>query len=318
MTLVFPVVLILSGCVTPQPDLPSFPESLLLTDYTTWFAADVEGNRELLRYVLSELDSGLIGVVDRTSRIAGGIRAVPGSPAELSAVVSGAFPKGLVEWVLGGDDSLERDTAQVAGSERVYFRRAEGTLQLALPADDYLYVSTGRVLEMLRDRPPAELEIDPSVYRSLRRVGRVGQTDALLVFHEPGSGFLRSLGVDARGLPIARIELSITNRVAADSGTGEADGGTPDTPAEAIGAPLELGGVIELRSEQSAALFGRLGRLFVLVFVRALGLESAAVQEQAVITVDGSRVIFAQIPMQREELVTAIRRITGAEQEVQP
>jgi hypothetical protein len=296
--------LLLAGCATRQPQLPPFPESLLLTDYSTWFAADVEGNRELLRFVLDELDSGLLGVVDRTDRIVGGARLIPGQPADVSAVASGSFPKGGVELVLGTDRDFERRSAQVDQRNRVYFRRREGTLQLALPANDYLYASTGRVLAMLRDRPPAELELEPELYRSLRRVGRPGQPDALLVFDEPGVGFLRSLGVDARGLPIARIELSMTVR---------RDGG----PAAGEAPALELGGAIVLRSEQNAGLFGRLSRLFVLVFVRALGLESANVRQEASIAVEGQRVLFSGIPMRPGELVAVVHRLSGSEQTVE-
>ncbi|MFW5744985.1 MAG: hypothetical protein ACOC2D_17050, partial [Spirochaetota bacterium] len=75
---------------------------------------------------------------------------------------------------------------------------------------------------------------------------------------------------------------------------------------------LELGGTLELRSERDAALFGRIGRLFVIVFVRALGLDSEAVQQAAVIEVDESSVVFAGIPMSRAELAGAILRVTGA------
>lgn len=283
-----------AGCATRREALPVFPESLLLTDYTTWFAADVEGNRELLSYVLDELDSELVGVVDRTARISGGVRLLPRSPAEVSAVATGRFPRGGAQFALNWDRSFERFSAQVEGRNRVYYRQREGTLQLALPAPDVLYVSTGRVLEMLQDRPPAELELDPDVYRSLRLVGTVDGPDALVVIDRPGAGLLESLGVTAQGLPIDRIDLSITNR-------GEDQ-------------DLELGGALFLRSERDASLFGRLGRLFVLVFVRSLGIDGARVQQEARIDVEGARVVFSGVPVQRDELVGVIRRLGGAEE----
>ncbi|MFW6291683.1 MAG: hypothetical protein ACOC7V_05075, partial [Spirochaetota bacterium] len=80
----------MAGCATAPVEPPPAPESLLLTDYSTWFAADIEGNRELLSWLFDELDADLGGVVDRTARLVGGVRLAPGSPAELSAVAAGA------------------------------------------------------------------------------------------------------------------------------------------------------------------------------------------------------------------------------------
>lgn len=287
----------LAGCATAPVEPPPAPESLLLTDYATWFAADVEGNRELLSWLLEELDADLGGVVDRTARLVGGVRLVPGAPAELSAVAAGAFPRGSVRFALTTSRDFDRETAQVDGRRRIYFRDRAGSLQLALPRSDYLYLSSGRVLEMLQDRPPAELDLRPEVYESMRAVGSVEGPDALVLFDDPGAGLLESLGVQARGLPLRAISLSITNRA------GTSDGGPAD---------LELGGTLELRSERDAALFGRIGRLFVIVFVRALGLDSEAVQQAAVIEVTGSNVVFTGIPMSRAELARAIVRVTGA------
>ncbi|MFW6288786.1 MAG: hypothetical protein ACOC2Q_03300, partial [Spirochaetota bacterium] len=151
---------------------------------------------------------------------------------------------------------------------------------------------TGRVLEMLEPRHPAELDLRPEVYRELRRVGTEEGADALVIFDDPGRGLLQSLGVDAGPLPLTRIVLSVKN---------------------VEDASFELGGSFTLRSERDAALFGRIGRLFVIVFVRSLGLESDAAQSGAVIEVDGASVVFSGIPMRREELTAAIGRMTGAE-----
>lgn len=294
------LAVLLAGCATRPVEPPPAPESLLLTDYSTWFAADIAGNRELLGYLLDELDADLGGVVDRTARLVGGVRLVPGAPAEVSAVAAGSFPHGSVRFALTTSRDFDRETAQVDGRKRVYFREREGSLQLALPRRDYLYLSSGRVLDMLKQRPPAELHLRPAVYESLRAVGTVDGPDALVLFDDPGSGLLDSLGVEARGLPLRAITLSITNR-SSDRAGQDAPSGAP--------ADLELGGVLELRSERDAALFGRIGRLFVIVFVRALGLDGSAVQRTA-IEVEGSSVVFTNIPMSRSELVVAIRRIT--------
>ena len=87
------IAVLFAGCATRPVEPPPAPESLLLTEYSTWFAADIGGNRELLGYLFDEMDVELGGVIDRTDRIAGGVRLVPGSPAEISAVAAGAFPR---------------------------------------------------------------------------------------------------------------------------------------------------------------------------------------------------------------------------------
>jgi len=281
----------LAGCATRGAPVPTFPESLLLTDYTTWFAADVAGNRELVHAILTQLDSELAGVADRTTRIVGGARVLPGSPAEFSAVATGDFPRRGVELALRRDESFERLTTQIAGRRAVYFNQTDAELQLALPAHDLLYASTGRVIEMLQPRPPAELAMEPQVYRALRRVGTETGPDALVVFHDPGRGALEAIGVDPGALPLESISLTVTS--------------VPETGG------LELGGALGLRSERDAALFGRVGRLFVIVFVRALGLEAENLRESVRVESRGAQVVFSGIPLGRDELVAAIRRVAG-------
>jgi len=281
----------LAGCATRGEPVPTFPESLLLTDYTTWFAADVAGNRELVSGVLAELDSELAGVADRTTRIVGGARLLPGSAAEFSAVATGDFPRRAVMLALRRDEGFERETTGVAGQRAVYFRQTDAELQLALPADDVLYASTGRVLEMLEPRPPAEFTMEPDVYRALRRVGTEDGPIALVVFREPGRGALQSIGVDPGALPLESISLAITNA--------------------SVAGELELGGALGLRTERDAVLFGRVGRLFVIVFARALGLEAANLRDSVRVEARGADVVFAGIPLGRDELVAAIRRVAG-------
>ncbi|MFW5689794.1 MAG: hypothetical protein ACOC1U_09490, partial [Spirochaetota bacterium] len=259
-------------------------------------------------FVLAELGSELGGVVSRTDRISGGLLILPGEGVALSAVAAGAFPRGGVEFALSTNAGFERERAQIAGRDVSYFRQADGLLQVALPRDDYLFVSSGRILEMLRDRPPAELSIDPGVYRALRRVGTPYGPAATVIFDDPGAGLLGSLGVQAPALPLTRIDLSLS--VAAPPVPGEVPG-EADPPAT---RGLELGGALHLRTERDAALFGRIGRVFVLLFVRALGLESESVQAQAVIEVEGASVVFSGIRMTRDELVNAVRNLAGGDQ----
>ncbi len=281
----------LAGCATRRPVAPAPPETLLLTGYSTWFAADVEGNRDLLRSVLGDLGAE-IEVVDRTQRIVGGVRfasGTPGAPVDIAAVASGRFPPGGTRFVLGADRSFARRVARVDNRRLVYYQEREGALQLALPARDLLYLSSGRILELLAERPPAELELDPGLYRMLRSVGLPGEPTALVVFDDPGRTILTTLGVEAPVIALARMALSL----------------------DAVEAErVLLGASFHFRSERDAALFSRIGRLFVVVFVRSLGIEGAVAQ-QARITVDGTVVGFTGIPLGRDEIAPLIRRFQG-------
>lgn len=277
--------MVITGCAT-APVEPAAPlESFLLPGYDTWFVADVAGNADLYEYVLDQIDPDLGGAVGRVDRIAGGMRLVNNGQPELAAVASGNLPKGGFQFALTTGRGFQRRTAQVDGEREVYYRQREGVLQLAVPRDDLLYIANGRILEMLPQRPPAELDLEPEIFRALRDVGLSNQPDALIIFDDPSLGLLSSLGVDAPALAITRIELSVTAR---EEG-------------------IDLGGTLHLRSSREAALFGRVGRLFVIVFVRALGLDGPTVQDSAEIRVEDNRVQFVGIPMSRDELVTALR-----------
>jgi hypothetical protein len=234
-------------------------------------------------------------VADRTDRIVGGMRMTPvltplhhQAPREFSAVAVGRFPAGRLQFALRAGRSFDRVSTDVNGRSSVYYQQRDGALQLAVPAQDLMFLSTGRMLDMLAERPPAELELDPDIYRTLRTVGRPGQPSAVFVFGDPGRELLQSLGVDAPALPLTRIDLSLWDR----------------------DERLELGGSLFLRSEREAALYGRISRLFIVIFVRALGLEGSAAQ-QAVVEVDGAAVRFTGIPVEPNEIVALIRLFEG-------
>ena len=285
------VLIGLAGCATGEIAPKAPLEAELLPIYRTWFSVDVASNADLYRFLFSEIDPGLAASVDRVDRVAGGVRLIPGSPPELSAVARGAFPKAGTQFALTTNRAFERAVTDVDGRREVYFRQREGFVQLAVPESDTLYLSTGLLLDMLPERPPADLDMDREVFDALASVGADGQPDALIVFDDPGQELLQTLGVRAPALPLQRIDLSVTTR---DEG-------------------IAFGGALYLRSETEAALFGRVGRFFVLVFVRALGLDSQAVQDQVEIEVSGRQVVFSNIPMSQEELVAAVRAFTGGE-----
>ncbi len=280
---------VFTGCATRQPPGPPVPESLLLTGYSAWFAADVDGNRDLLRSVLGELETDL-EFVDRTQRIVGGVRLAaggPGTPADIAAVAIGRYPTGWTRFALGVDRAFARHIVRVDDRRRIYYQERDGSLQLALAERDLLYMSSGRIAEMLADRPPAELELDPDLYRMLRSVGLPGEPAALLVFENPGQSVLQPLGLEVPAVPLVRMALSLD--------TAEAD-------------RLSFGGTFVFRTERDAALFSRIGRLFVVVFVRSLGLEGAVAQ-QTRIGVDGTAVTFTGIPVAPEQLTSLVRRL---------
>lgn len=281
----------LASCATREP-VPEPPiESYLLTVYSNWFAADVAGSIDLYEYVLSELDAGLAGTINRVERISGGLRLQRGGPPEVSAVARGSFPKGGFQFALATNRSFERKTADIGGSREVYFTEREGLLQLAVPRSGLLYLSNGLLLDMLPDRPSAEFDMDRDVYESLVAVGEEGQPDAKVIFADPARQLLSTLGLSAPNFPLQRIDLNVTT---------DGDG-------------LRFGGELFLRSEVEAALFGRVGRFFVILFVRALGLDSPSVQNDVEIEVEGTTVAFSNIPMTRDELVAAVRSFTGGE-----
>ncbi len=278
-----------AGCATRPPPEPPVPESLLLTGYPVWFAADVDRNRDLLRSVFGELETDL-EFIERTDRIVGGVRlgtGDPGSSADIAAVATGRYPPGATRFALGMDRTFARQIVRVDGRRRVYYQEREGTFQLAPAGRDLLYLSSGRIAEMLAQRPPAELELDADLYRMLRSVGRPGEPAALIVFEDPGRSVLRPLGLEAPALPLVRLALSLETE-----------------PTDR----LSFGGTFYFRDERDAALFSRIGRLFMVVFVRSLGLEGAVAQ-QTRIGVDGTAVRFSGIPVEPRQLLGLVRRL---------
>ncbi len=307
-----------TACATP-PDRAVRPlESRLLAGYPAYFSADVAGNRELLAYVLDALEIEQDRLLGRTDRIAGGLRFEIGGPPTAFAIASGSFPRSGAQLGLTLDRSVARQTATIEGVRRVYFVErtdsdghgagAANPLQIALPESGIVYVAIGAASDgaaraplvetMLADRSPAELSIAPDVFERLTAVGSPGRPLATIVLTDPGAGFLSALGVSAPLLPITTVALSVAGAMGADRRVA---GSEPE--------PLVLSGDLVFGNERDAALFARVGRVFVVLLVRALGLDAASAQAQTRIAVSGTRVEFTEIPMTPEELVAVIRTL---------
>lgn len=278
---------LLWACATGAPQLVRYPEDEVPAGYPAYFAADIAGNRELLRNVARALAFEQSSVIERTDRIAGGLSLEPGG-SRLSAVAYGAFPRGLVEFSLSLNGELERSASRVRPGQ-VLFRQREGNLELAVTGEDVLYVSSGEMEYMLSAPPRGRAAIRRDTYSSLVSVGGTFGPEAVIVFEDPGAGLLSRLGVQDPSVPLTSVSLAL--RVEKSS--------------------LFLDGRFTMRTQQEAALFSRLGRLFVILFVRALGLDPVAAREQAVITAEGNRVFFSNIPMSEQELVMVISTFTG-------
>ncbi|MEE8441286.1 MAG: hypothetical protein V3S41_06155, partial [Spirochaetia bacterium] len=76
---------------------------------------------------------------------------------------------------------------------------------------------------------------------------------------------------------------------------------------------LELAGEFEFSSEAQAALFGRLSRVFIPGFVRALGLDTTNLRDTVEIETNGTEVLFRGVTMSPDDLVGLAIRLTGQE-----
>jgi hypothetical protein len=276
-----------------MPQVVRYPEDEVPAGYPAYFSADIAGNRELLLAVAEALEFDQTVVIERTTRIAGALDPGPGQ-SQFAAVAFGNFPQGLVEFSLSLNGELEnRDSLAVVseGRRQSVFEQQDGRLSLTLPRDDALYLSNTDV-DALLDAPARGREaIRRDTYSALIGVGGFDGPEAIIVFEDPGAGLLSGLGIGSPSVPLTSVSLAL--RVEQES--------------------LFLDGMFTTRTPQEAAIFSRIGRLFVIVFVRSLGLDATAAREQAEIFNDGTRVYFDGIPMTEDELVAVIQRFVRTE-----
>lgn len=295
---------ILSGCAsTPEPE-ELVPELYLMPGHSAYFSADVLSNRDLFAYVVSGLGGNLSSVVGRTYRITGGVTIIPTISPDLTVIASGNFPQGGTTFALGSDRSFEKQSAQVNGDEVEYFRSTSGTIQVAVPQSGMVFVSNGLILSMV-DRSLAEaaaVAARAAPLADLLEVGPVSGNDATIIFPDPGGVLFARFGIDSGGIPVKRIALHL-RRQRLEPGI--------DDPSVPDDHEIELTGAFEMGSVQEAALFRRIGRLFILLFIRTIGLDTAGIRDSVEITAEENVVLFGGVTMNRDELVGVVKNVVG-------
>jgi len=318
-------LVLVSGCATAPSASATAAEDYLVPDQSAYFGVNVAANRELVSYVAASLGAEADVIVNRIDLFAGSLDLAPagdsassGTP-EISGVALGRFPKGATRFALWKDRGFRRSVSEI-----VYYRQVEGPLELAIPESGIILVSTGSVVGLVRETRAIESRLDPRTAEWIRSVGGQGSglaegPDIVIVLPDPGSVLTGPLGLDLPGFPILRLSLAVTV-VPTDTDTGidsdpVADAGTTADQRPVPAERLELSGEFGFSSEMQAALFERLGRVFVIGFVRALGLETTNLRENAgysfEIEAHGTELRFQGVTMSPVELVGLVVRLTG-------
>ena len=282
--------LLAAGCATVPVTEPPPAHAYVPDGYGAYFAIEVSANRDLFLSIAEQLSADVDLIVNRTDTISGGLNLFPGESPDVSIVALGEFPRGAVRFGLWRDRSFDRQTVSINGEKQLYFAQSEGNLQIAVPESGRIYVATGGIATMLA---PREAALSPIVLSVLETVGSEEGPDAAIIVPDPGSAILGQMGVEARGLPVQSVTLAIR---AAPEGTA-----------------LVLSGSIEMRSEAEAALLARLGRLFLLAFMRGLGLDVQTAIESVEVAAEETAMVFDSIPISEAELVALIGRMAGSE-----
>ncbi len=290
---------LLAGCVTQSPQLVRYPEEHLLPGFSGYFSADVSGNRGLFAELLTTLEVESDAIVNRTNRITGGFDLGLFGPSDLVAIAYGAFPRGLTEFSLRRNRAFEESASPEVESAVFVQYTADPErepLHVLVPGDDVLFLSSGAAAEQTLGRlnrggGAGRTALRRTTYSQLIDVGGLDGPIATAVFEDPGSGLLGFLGVNAPGVPITDLTLSLFER----------------------DDQLTLQGALATRTARDAALFSRLSRFFVLLFVRSLGLDAERAREEVVITVEENVVGFSNIPVSSAELAGLVLRFGGGE-----
>ena len=98
------------------------------------------------------------------------------------------------------------------------------------------------------------------------------------------------------------------------AGRVEAEPAADKTRVEEPGLRIELAGRFEFGSETEAALFSRLGRVFILGFVRSLGLDTERLRDTVEIETDGAVLVFSGVTMSPADLTALVSRLTEQDQ----
>ena len=329
-----------TGCATAPPAPTRAAEDYLVPDQSVYFGVDVAANRELVSYVAGSLGAEADVIVNRIDLFAGSVDladaggsvssagAVSSAEPGFSGVAFGRFPQGATRFALWKDREFRRSVAETDPDRLVYYRQVGGPLEVAVPESGIILVSTDSVACLIRAtgascdstgpaEPPRD-RLDPETVERIRSVGSRGDgsvegPDIVIVLPEPAIILTDRLGLDLPRFPILRLSLAVTvadlaESTAADDDTAE---DTAERPVPAV--QLGLSGEFQFSTETQAALFGRLGRVFILGFVRALGLETANLMDTVEIETDGTELRFQGIAVSPDELVGLAIRLTGQE-----
>lgn len=319
-----------TGCATAPPAPTRAAEDYLVPDQSAYFGVDVAANRELVSYVAGSLGVEADVIVNRIDLFAGSVDladaggsvssagAVSSAEPGFSGVAFGRFPQGATRFALWKDREFRRSVAGTDTDRLVYYRQVGGPLEVAVPESGIILLSTGSVAGLIRATGPPHDRLDPEIVERIRSVGSRGYgsvegPDIVIVLPEPVSILTDRLGLDLPRFPILRLSLAVTvadlaESTAADDDTAE---DTAERPVPAV--QLGLSGEFQFSTETQAALFGRLGRVFILGFVRALGLETANLMDTVEIETDGTELRFQGIAVSPDELVGLAIRLTGQE-----
>ena len=331
-----------TGCATAPPTPVPAAEAYLIPGQSAYFGVNVAANRELVSYVAAALGAEADVIVNRIDLLAGSLDLSVSGGAEssmgagFSGVALGRFPQGATRFALWKDRGFRRSVAETdidADSDPgrlVYYRQVGGPLEVAVPESGVILVSTESVVDLSRATDAVELGhdgVDGRIVERIRSVsgrgydGRIpgAGPDIVIELPEPVSVLTGQLGLDLPRFPILRLSLAVTVASVADDTAADDPGrgyALDDPVAVARPVPaarLELTGEFEFSTEAQAALFGRLGRVFILGFVRALGLETANLSDTVEITADGTELRFQGVTLSPEELVALAIRLTGQE-----
>jgi len=319
---------VLGGCATGAGTLrapatgdatATAAAAFLLAGQSAYFAVDIAGNRELAAYLINALDANAERVLSRVEIIAGSLNlSMPGSSA-FSGAATGRFPEGGTRFVLWRDRRFRRTVQRSDGDRLVYYQQRDGSLEVAVIERGVILVSNESVADLSRRADPAAAiapaeRPDAETVRIIGSVGMPGGPDLALVMPDPAAVLTGRLGLDIPRFPLKQIVLEAVvtedrERAAAAPVAVGGDATAPTSPA----VSLVLNGTFEFESETEAALFGRLSRVFVLGFVRSLGLDTTNLRDTVEIEVDGAAIVFAGVPLTPEELLGLTYRLSGQE-----
>lgn len=320
--LLLPATLALvAGCATAPPATVQGAEAYLVPDQSVYFGVNVGANRELVSYVAGVLGAEIDVIVNRVDLFGGSLDLSAADDLGFSGVALGRFPQGATRFALWKDREFRRAVAEkdTTGDRLVYYRQVGGPLEVAVPEQGIILGSTDSVVSLARAVGSGHGRLDAGIVERIRSVGGtvLGDPgpDIVIVFPEPSRLLGELLGLDLPRFPILRLSLAMTVRKAEDAAPDDPaaqDSATAEAQVPAV--RLELAGDFEFSSEIQAALFGRLGRVFILGFVRALGLEATNLRDTVAIETDGRDVRFRGVPMSPDDLIRLATRLAGREQ----